>query len=99
MSFEAGAWLAGGLGALAGVAASRLSSTPLSGRAGWVDGMMGAAGGVVLAVLAYGVLSLLEGWAAFFQRRASPVVPLLLTAAMLAGWVTTLWVVGRRRRP
>jgi hypothetical protein len=59
---------------------------------------MGALAGVVMAVLAYGVLSLFEAWAAFFQRTASPVVPLLLTVTMLAAWLTTLWLVRRRRR-
>jgi hypothetical protein len=99
MTFEAGAWVAGSLGALAGVVASRLSATPLTGNTGWVDRVMGAIGGVVLALLAYGVLSLMEGWAAFFQRAASPLVPLLFTAIMLAGWVMTLWLLRRRRRP
>jgi uncharacterized membrane protein YeaQ/YmgE (transglycosylase-associated protein family) len=97
MTFEAGAWVAGILGALAGVVASRLSATRLTGG-GWVDRVMGAVGGIVLALLAYGVLSLLEGWAAFFQRTASPVIPLLFTVTMLAGWVLTLWLLRRRRR-
>ena len=99
MTFEAGAGVAGCLGALAGVAASRLSLTRLTGTAGWVDRVMGAIGGVVLALLAYGVLSLMEGWAAFFHRPASPVVPLLFTTIMLAGWVITLWLLRRRKRP
>jgi hypothetical protein len=60
---------------------------------------MGAIGGVVVALLAYGVLSLMEGWAAFFQRTASPVIPLLFTTIMLAAWVMTLWLLRRRRRP
>jgi hypothetical protein len=99
MTFEAGAWVAGGLGAVAGLAASRLSATPLTGSGKLVDGGIGAVVGVVLALLAYGVLSLFEAWSAFFQRRASPGTPLVLTAAMLAGWVMVLWVRGRRRRP
>jgi hypothetical protein len=61
--------------------------------------LMGAIGGMVLALLAYGVLSLLEGWAAFFQRAASPVILRLFTIIMLAGWVMTLWLLRRRRRP
>jgi hypothetical protein len=99
MTFEAGAWIAGGLGALAGVAATRLSALPLAGRAGWVDALMGALVGSILALLAYGVLSMFEAWAAFFQRTATPVVPLLFTAGMLAAWLTTLWLVRRRRKP
>jgi hypothetical protein len=99
MTFEAGAWVAASLGALAGVVASRLSATRITGGSGWVDGVMGAVGGIVLALLAYGVSSLLEGWAAFFQRTASPRIPLLFTIIMLAGWVLALWLLRRRRRP
>jgi hypothetical protein len=87
MTFEAGAWIAGCLGALTGAAASWLNSTRLTGIDGWIDRAMWAIAGAFLAVLAYSVLSLLEGWAAFFQRAASPVIPLLLTILMLAAWV------------
>lgn len=95
MTFEAGAWIAGCLGALTGAAASWLNSTRLTGTDGWIDRAMWAIAGAFLAVLAYSVLSLLEGWAAFFQRAASPVIPLLLTVVMLAAWVTAVW----QRRP
>ncbi len=57
-----------------------------------------AAVGAFLAVLAFGFLSMLEGWAAFFQRRASPVVPLLFTLVMLAGWATAFEVAARRKK-
>ena len=97
MTFGAGAWIAGCVGALTGAATSWLSSTRLTGIDGLIDRVMGGLAGAVIALVVYSVLALLEGWAAFFQRDASPVIPLLLTILLLAAWVTTLWRRQRRR--
>ena len=66
MTFEAGAWIAGCLGALTGAAASWLNSTRLTGTDGWIDRAMWAIAGAFLAVLAYSVLSLLGGLGVVF---------------------------------
>jgi CHASE2 domain-containing sensor protein len=76
----------------------RPSRSGLDGGAAVLDAVMKAAVGAFFALVAFGLLSLLEGWAAFFQRRASPVVPLLFTLVMLVGWATVFEVAARRRR-
>jgi hypothetical protein len=97
MTFAAGAWIAGIAGCLAGVFASRLEKASLTGMGGVVDALFSGSAGVVLALLSYGLLAILEGWSAFFQRRASPWMPLLFTLAMLAGALLAMRLtVGRR---
>jgi CHASE2 domain-containing sensor protein len=76
----------------------RPSRSGLDGGAAVLDAVMKAVVGAFFALVAFGLLSLLEGWAAFFQRRASPVVPLLFTLVMLVGWATVFEVAARRRR-
>jgi branched-subunit amino acid ABC-type transport system permease component len=98
VTFAMGAWIAGICGALVGGAMGRPSRSGLAGATAVFDAVMKGAVGAFLAVLAFGILSMLEGWAAFFQRRASPAVPLLFTLVMLAGWVTASEVAARRRK-
>lgn len=98
MTFATGAWIVGICGAFVGGAMGRPSRSGLDGGVAVLDAVMKAAVGAFLALLAFGLLSLLEGWAAFFQRRASPVVPLLFTLVMLVGWATAFEVAARRRR-
>jgi CHASE2 domain-containing sensor protein len=98
MTFETAAWIAGVCGAAVGGAMGRPSRSGLNGSTAVFDVVMKAAVGAFLALIAFACLSLLEGWAAFFQRRASPRIPLLFTLVMLVGWTTFMEVASRRRR-
>jgi hypothetical protein len=98
VTFVTGAWIAGICGAFVGGAMGRPSRSGLDGAAAVFDAVMKGAVGAFLALVAFGILSLLEGWAAFFQRRATPGVPLLFTLVMLVGWATLVEVAARRRK-
>lgn len=97
MSFAVGAWIAAGLGGIAGVLASRIQGRRLTGTLGALDAAASGLAGAVFALLSYGFLSLLEGWTSFFRRRASPMMPLLLTTVMIAATLVAIRVRAARK--
>ncbi len=97
MSFTAAAWIAGIAGGLAGLATLRLTGPAHRGMVTVFEAFMFAVSGSVLALIAFSGLSLMEGMAAFFQRRASPLIPLLLTGLAMGGTLAAMAVARRRR--